>query len=70
MIQILMGNRLLIDIFGKLVYLFGPDRYNARVRSPIYIFLCTVLVTLRRLGQILYHLDDSRTLQYKPILIC
>ena len=32
--------------------------------SPIYIFLCTVLVTLRRLGHISYHFDDSRTLQY------
>ena len=32
--------------------------------SPIYIFLCTVLVTLRRLGQISYHFDNSRTLQY------
>ena len=35
--------------------------------SPIYIFLCTVLVTLPRLGQISYHFDDSRTLQYTPI---
>ena len=32
----------------------------ARVRSPIYIFLCTVLVTLPRLGQISYHFNDSR----------
>ena len=38
-IQILPRNRLLIDIFGKLLYLFGPDRYNARVRSPIYIHI-------------------------------
>ena len=40
---------------------------HARVRSPIYIFLCTVLVTLRRLGQISYHFDDSRTLHYTRI---
>ena len=50
MIQILPGNRLLIDIFGKLVYLLVCEREKsmcrARVRSPIYIFLCTVLVTL------------------------
>ena len=74
MIQILPRNRLLIDIFGKKIYLFGPDRYNASVahvsRSPIYIFLCTVLVTLPRLGQISYHFDDYRTLQYTPILKC
>ena len=38
--------------------------------SPIYIFLCTVLVTLARLGQIYYDFDDSRTLQYTPILTC
>ena len=60
MIQILPENRLLIDIFGKLLYLSGLDRY----RSPIYIFLCTVIVTLPRQGQISYHFDDSRTLQY------
>ena len=74
MIQIQPRNRLLIDIFGKLLYLFGPDRYGARVahvsRSAIYISLCTVLVTLPRLGQISYHFYDSRTLQYTPILIC
>ena len=33
---------------------------RARVRMPINIFLCTVLVTLQRLGQISYHFDDSR----------
>ena len=41
MIQILPRNRLLSNIFGKLLYLFGPDRYRARAhlsRSPIYIF--------------------------------
>ena len=32
--------------------------------SPIYIFLCTVLVILPRLGKTSYHFDDSRTLQY------
>ena len=41
-IQILPGNCLLIDIFGKILYLFGPDRYRACVvhlpRSP----MCTV----------------------------
>ena len=56
MIQILPRNRLLIDIFGKILYIFGSDRYRARVahmsRGPIYICLCTVLVTLPRLGQI------------------
>ena len=60
MIQIVPGNRLLIDIFDKLLYLFGPDRYRAPVmhvsRSPVYIFLCTVLVILQKLGQISYHL--------------
>ena len=64
----LTGNRLLIDWFGKLVYLSPVERYKcmcrARVCIPIYIFLCTVILTLWRLGQISYHFDDSRTLQY------
>ena len=67
MIQIFPGNRLLIDIFGKLLYLPSPDKYYNLSRSPINIFLCTVLVTLPRLGQIAYHFDDSRPLQYTPI---
>ena len=50
MIKMLTGNRLLIDIFGKLVYLSPVERYKctcrARVCSPIYIFLCTVILTL------------------------
>ena len=54
MIKKLTGNRLLIGIFGKLVYLSPVERYvrdmkctcHARVCSPIYIFLCTVLLTL------------------------
>ena len=49
-ITILTGNRPLIDIFGKLVYLYAVERYKctcrARVCSPIYIFMCTVLLTL------------------------
>ena len=53
---------------GKLVYLSPVERYEMHVSrtcgSPIYIFLCTVLLTLWRLGQISYHFDDSRTLQY------
>ena len=68
MIKMLTGNHLLIDIFGKLVYLLHVERYKctcrARVCSPIYIFLWTVILTLWRLGQISYHYDDSRTLQY------
>ena len=32
------------------------------------VIMCTVLVTLPRLGQIYYGCDDSRTLQYTPIL--
>ena len=36
----------------------------------MYIFLCTVIVTLPRLGQIYDDFDDSRTLQYTPILTC
>ena len=45
-----------------------PNCYATCLCSPVYIFLCTVLVTLPRLGQISYHFDDSRTLQYTPIL--
>ena len=48
----------------------GTDFYATCLCSPIYIFLCTVFVTLPRLGQISYHFDDSRTLQYTQILIC
>ena len=47
----------------------GTDFYATCLCSPICIFLWTVLVTLPRLGQISYHFDDSRTLQYTPILI-
>ena len=39
----------------------GTDFYATCSCSPIYIFLCPVLVTLSRLGQISYHFDDSRT---------
>ena len=46
MITNLPGHRLLIDIFDKLVYLFDCERYRV---VPIYIFLCIVLVTLRRM---------------------
>ena len=45
------------------------DFYGTYLCSPIYIFLCTVLVTLPRLGQVSYHFDDSRTLQYTCINI-
>ena len=64
----LPGNRLLIDIFGKLVYLWSVRETRTCAYSPIYIFLCKALVTLQILGQISYHFDDSRTLQYTPIL--
>ena len=47
----------------------GTEFYATCSCSPIYIFLCTVLVTLPGLGQISYHFDDSRTLQYTPILM-
>ena len=47
----------------------GTDFYATCSCSPIYIFLCTVLLTLTWLGQISYNFDDSRTLQYIPILI-
>ena len=62
MIQIMPRNRQLIDI-SYYIYLDLIDIVHVS-RSPIYIFLCTVLVTLPRLGQISYHFDDSRTLQY------
>ena len=45
-----------------------PDFYATCLCCPIYIFLCTVLVTLPRLGHISYHFDDSRILQYTQIL--
>ena len=48
----------------------GTDFYATCSCSPIHVFLCTVLVTLPRLGQVYYRFDDSRTLQYTPILIC
>ena len=38
------------------------DVYATCSCSPIYSFLCTVLVTLPRLGQTSYYFDDSRTL--------
>ena len=40
---------------------------HVRVAPHISFCACTVLVTLPRLGQISYHFDDSRTLQYTPI---
>ena len=46
----------------------GTDFYATWSCSPIYIFLCTVLVTLPWLEQISYHFDDSRISQYTPIL--
>ena len=71
MIQILPGNRQLINIFNYNYYIY-PDQIDIMhvLCSPIYIFLCTVLVSLPRLGQIFYNFDDSRTLQYTPMLIC
>ena len=54
MIQILPGNCLLIDIFGKLLYLSGLDRYRVVPHTSI---LCTVLVTLPRLDQISYQFE-------------
>ena len=54
----------------NIVQIGGPAFYATCLCSPIYIFLCTVFVTLPRLGQISYHFDDSRTLQYTQILIC
>ena len=57
MIKMLTGNRLLIDIFGKLVYLLPVERYKctcrARVCSRIYIFLCTVILTYEDLAKFL-----------------
>ena len=45
----------------------GTDFYATCSCSPIYIFLCTVLVTLLRLGRISYHLmipEPCSTHQY------
>ena len=49
--------------YGMNIVKIGTDFYAMCSCSPICIFLCTVPVTLPRLGQISFHFDDSRTLQ-------
>ena len=59
----------ILSMACNIVKIMGQIFFATCSCSPIYIFLCTVLVTLPRLGQISYHFDDSRTLQYTQILI-